>query len=247
MNAPHITAATWSAFARNLFASIAAIVGLSSLLWALVGDNATKWLRAELSLPANLAADLEEIQIVQGEQVETSRQLADVQQQQQQSLSELSNATATITRTLESTVTRIAALEESSRRDSSPPIRFLDDGNSIQSGAIGDYVRLAFRYIKTRDCGRPVVAAYFRDGAEITQAFREMSSVAADGRGSSAIVSPDIQVTKFIARIPANQGVTPSINGKYALGWVLISWPGCPDVPEQRSPMVPFQITEEKS
>lgn len=240
---PHISAASMSAFTRNLFASAVAIAGLCGMLWLWVGPTVTEWLRKELSLPANLAEDLARIQDVQGEQVATSRQLTEVQQQQQQSLSELSNATATITKTLESTVTRIASLEASSRRDARPPIRFIEDGNSIGSGSIGDYVRLSFRYVKVRDCGRPVLAAYFRDGADITQAFRDMSSVAADGRGSSAMVSPEVQTTRFIARIPREQGVVPAVNGKYALGWVLISWPGCPDVPEQRSPQVPFQIT----
>lgn len=89
--------------------------------------------------------------------------------------------------------------------------------------------------------GRPVSVTYFRNGGGIVHAFEASSTTAEDGRGSSGEVSSDVQLARFIARIPADEGVQPT-KEHYAMGWVLLSWPNCPNVPKVRSPLVPFQI-----
>ncbi|MCJ8138448.1 hypothetical protein [Falsirhodobacter halotolerans] len=232
------------AFFRNVAATITALGIITGAIWYWVQPRVIDFLRTELSLPSNLTVDIAKIQDVQTRQAETQQQQAQTLTVQQQSLSEISRATATLTSTLESTVNRVAMLEESSRRDKTPPVMFVEDGNSIDSGAIGAFVRIQFRYIKSRDCGRPNIAVYFTDGAGISHAFREVSTVADDGRGGSAPVRPEVQTTRFIAKIPESAGVTPTTGTTFALGFMLMSWPGCPDVPEVRSPRVPFQITD---
>lgn len=225
--------ASWGAFVRNTLATLLAVSGLASMAWFWVGPRVTEWAQRELGTEA-MSVALGRIETTQAAQ-------ADTQRQQQQTIATISDTQSRTAQTLNAVVERIAALEQTSRDDRIAPVRFMEEGNTIANGRIGDFVAFNFRYVKSRDCGRPISVAYFRNGGGIVHAFEASSTTAEDGRGSSGAVSSEVQVARFIARIPADEGVQPTPEG-YAMGWVLLSWPSCPNVPEVRSPQVPFQI-----
>lgn len=225
--------ASWDAFTRNILATIVAVCGLASMAWYVVGPRVTEWAQVELGTAA-MAEALDKIEATQASQ-------ADTQRQQQQTIATISDTQSRTADTLNAVVERIASLEQSSREDRTAPVRFMEDGNTISSGRIGEFVQFNFRYLKSRDCGRPISVAYFRNGGGIVHAFEASSTTAEDGRGSSGPVSNEVQTARFIAKIPADEGVQPTPQG-YAMGWMLVSWPNCPNVPEVRSPLVPFQI-----
>lgn len=216
------------AFIRNMSATIAAVGVLSTVLWFWVGPRVTEWALGELGMDS-VAETLKTLQVVQ--------------ERQQGTLATISQTQAQTAETLNAVVDRIAALERSQREDRVPPIRFIDDSMRISSGRIGQFVRFEFQFVKSRDCGRPVSDAFFIDGDGISHAFTDKSSTADDGRSISAQITPVPAVGRFTARIPADQGVTPTGNGVFARGYVLVSWPDCPNVPPLRSPAAPFQIS----
>ncbi|MDH2328697.1 hypothetical protein QCN27_17735 [Cereibacter sp. SYSU M97828] len=232
--------ASWGAFFRNFVATLVAAGTLCVIIWTWVGPSVTAWAQRELGT-AYMAEALGKIEATQAKQAETQQQQADTQKQQQQTIATISDTQSRTAQTLNAVVERIASLEETSRDSRIAPVRFMEEGNSISNGAIGGFVQFHFRYVKSRDCGRPISVAYFRNGGGIVHAFEASSTTAEDGRGSSGPVSSEVQSARFIARIPSEEGVQPTPEG-YAMGWVLLSWPNCPNVPEVRSPQVPFQI-----
>ncbi|MBR9763898.1 MAG: hypothetical protein GYB53_10335 [Rhodobacteraceae bacterium] len=215
------------AFIRNMSATLAAVGVLCTAAWVAIGPRVTEWALAELGMDSV---------------AETLKTLQEVQQRQQGTLATISQTQAQTAETLNAVVDRIAALEKSQRDDRVPPIRFLDDSMKISSGRIGQFLRFEFQFVKSRDCGRPVSDAFFVDGDGISHAFADKSSTAEDGRSISAQLSSVPAVGRFTARIPADQGVTPTGNGGFARGYILISWPDCPNVAPLRSPTAPFQI-----
>lgn len=227
---------SFGAYVRNTAATITAIGALWAFTWSWAGPKVIAFLQEEIGFAETMII-LKELQTAQ-------TRLSDQQDRQQQINADNNIALAQTAETLRQVVERIAALEQNSRNDRVAPVRFLEDGNTISNGRIGGFVRFDFRYIKSRECGRPISAAYFRNGGGIVHAFEGASTTAEDGRGSAGIVSSEVQTARFIARIPSDEGVQPTPD-RYAMGWILLSWPNCPNVPEVRSPMVPFQIQPE--
>lgn len=234
---PTPTRISVDAFIRNFSATVAAVVALASIAWMAVGDSVTSWAQRELGTDA-MAQALGKIEQTQAAQ-------ADTQRQQQQTIATISDTQSRTADTLNAVVERIAVLERTGRDDRTAPARFAEEGNAISNARIGDFVTFTVRYIKTRDCGRPISVAYFRNGGGIIHAFQNASTTAADGRASAGPVSSEVQTARFVARIPENEGVRPTSGGGsdgYATGWILMSWPNCPNAPEVRSPLMPFQI-----
>lgn len=222
--------ATWLFWARSLAAAAGAALAITTLagvLWFWTGPRVTEWAQTQLGM--NKVA-------------ETLTAIQQVQREQQGTIATISQTQAQTAETLNAVVNRIASLEKSQRDDRLPPIKFVDDSLTVTSGKIGDFVRFEFQFTKSRDCGRPQSVAYFKDGADISHAFTDKSTDAADGRSVSSPISAAQQTARFIAKIPKDQGVVPTGQGQWARAYVMIAWPDCPNVPPLRSPLAPFQI-----
>lgn len=134
-------------------------------------------------------------------------------------------------------------LTQTLKTTSDPAISFATHGNRISNGAIGGTVDLTWRFTKLRDCGRPRLAVFFRNGGNRVHRFQNVSIMGDTDRGVAVQPSNSIQSISYTAEIPDNEGVQVTTNHDFAYGWVVIDYPDlCPTVPVVVSPEVPFQI-----
>lgn len=142
-----------------------------------------------------------------------------------------------VTRLEESLLTVGTAFEEAR----SPSWRFDAQGTTITDGRVGGSVVITAAGYKLRECGTPRVDLYFINGGGIYHRFQGSSLLSPDGRGVAFPVSPDrVQSVRYVATIPADDGVTPG----RASGYIAVSYPdGCPQVPEVVAGPLQFRIS----
>jgi len=157
-----------------------------------------------------------------------------------QALASIAETQSTMAETLANAVDRLAALEDTKRHDVSQVMDFLPRGSRIGDGAPGDTVEVTWVFLKLRDdCGRPVVELYFRNGGGRVHRFQNASAIDEQGRGIGMPAQPNMaQSISYTVVIPAGEGVRPG----RAQGWNRVTYPGCPGVPPEVSPEVPFTI-----
>lgn len=151
---------------------------------------------------------------------------------------------------------KIASIESSSALDASPTLEFVYEGNSMNNtingwpctsrrvcpARIGGIVVFTISYRQLRNCGRPMIAAGFRNGDDILHAFEELSIVDEAGYGFASPPNPGTVLTRrFTGRIPIDQGVSPGT----ARGWVEFGpYSSCPAVGVIYSERMNFEIVE---
>ncbi|WP_406720375.1 hypothetical protein RPE78_09175 [Thioclava litoralis] len=223
------TKAGWFAFVRNVGATVtAAGVIWGAMVWTLQ-PRIEGWLSGFIAAQIGVtAADLRDVR--------TSIE------QQQSTIATISETQARVAETVNKVVERIASLEKAKALDSSPPIRFASIGNSVSAGRIGGLVFHEWRMRKLRDCGTPRSRAYFVNGGGRVHLFTGKSNSDGDGWTVPMPLDDTWQVSRFSARIPADDGVEPTGDG-LAMAFLVVDWPEkCPNVPPLRSPEVPFRI-----
>lgn len=152
-----------------------------------------------------------------------------------------------ITNTLDRVSTQMVAMTERIERlelrgdvNQAPPLIFLKVGNAIGDGEPGGTVVMRWHYNKQRDCGAPMVDAFFevpvRGASEqpVTLRFLNVGIATPNGRGIVLADGPGTIAFPVTIpdRVPAGD----------AEGWVTHSYPDCPLVGPTISPRVPFRI-----
>lgn len=129
--------------------------------------------------------------------------------------------------------------------DASPAIRFLSSGNRITDGRIGGTVRITYRFVKLRDCGKSRPDDILMDVNGVVAHFDDVSILDDEGRGLATPVDADaVAEITYTARIPSNAGLTPGL----AQGWVnvLYDHDKCPALGTVTGPRIPFNILPER-
>jgi hypothetical protein len=123
-----------------------------------------------------------------------------------------------------------------------PVIKFLE-GSYLTDGRIGGSVRFNMRFVKIRECGTADLAVWFKNGVKTIHAFEAVSIINEQGRSLRTIPSAPGEVLEraWTARIPLNDGVTAG-RGE---AWLEISYPDCPLVVAETSPIMPFEILDD--
>jgi hypothetical protein len=149
-------------------------------------------------------------------------------------------AVANVTTSIDTTNSRLAALELALAASTEPPLIFEDAGNSVSDGVIGGVVDLKFMAVKSRNCGRPSISVRFRDMGGFVHAFDTLGLLDDAGRGPGLPVRLAPQIVAFRARIPDDAAVEAG----RAQAWLEFgSFETCPNAAPVRSPEIPFRIT----
>lgn len=152
----------------------------------------------------------------------------------------LTENTQQIDERLKKVETVVKSLDENGLGSKAAAIKFMENGHSITDAKVGESVIIRTRYINLRDCGRPKITAWFKNGRKIPHLFQDVSIVGPDGRIPASKADPQEVVDgEFIAWIPNDDAVTVG----NAYGWVEVGdYEFCPNVPVASSPQIPFTI-----
>jgi len=145
-----------------------------------------------------------------------------------------------LTNSVSELTTLVKSVAKDQKAEADPAIRFFTEGSYITNGQPGGTVRFTVRFIKLRDCGRPEIVAWFRNGDGITHSFEDISIVDSHGRGFAHPSDIDeVLLRHFTARVPSNEDV----HSGRAEGWIEVGpYSGCLNSPIVSSPKVAFDI-----
>jgi hypothetical protein len=154
----------------------------------------------------------------------------------------LTDKTEDIAGRLEKVEDRLNYADQNGLGGRAPAVKFLESGHSITDAKVGGTVVIHVRYIKLRDCGRPKIVAWFKNGRKLPHTFRDLSILGPDGRPPARKADPqEVIEGQFLARIPGNDSVTSG----NAYGWVEVGeYEFCPNVSTVSSPQIPFIILD---
>lgn len=207
------------AFLRNAGGAIAGIIALATAAWWGFGPRleleARDWINEQIGVSAESIGNLNS------------------------AVSENTETVLQLTQTVRSLSDEVATIQEERLASSEPPIEWAGRGHSATDGVIGGYIETVFYFRKLRDCGRPRVGAFFRNGGGVVHRFEDRSTLDAEGYGVTFPISADFQPVTASVRIPENDGVHIG----RAFAYLVIDYPEkCPNVEPILSPEALFFI-----